>query len=448
MSKPQCISNAQSNLFENRLSNLLNLDHPLIMLAKQIDWASIERDVLPVFSNSRSGQPPKSIRLMVGLLMIQNMYRLSDELVVSQWVENPYHQYFCGYDFMQWQFPINPSSMTRWRHKLGPEVLEKILGHTLAVAVKTEVAKEKDFEKVIADTTVMEANIAYPTDGRLLNQALQKLVAVAKKEGVSLRQSYTRLGKQLDHQISRYAHAKQYKRVRKAVKKLKCYLGRVVRDIERNLLSDQQRYFDPCLQLAKRLLDQEVKSKNKLYSLHAPHAYCIAKGKARSPYEYGCKVALVVSHKQGLVLSARALNTAQYDGHTLKDSIDHVQAISGIQVKRSFVDRGYRGHGIDDEDCQVFISGQRRGVTPSIKQQLKRRSAIEPHIGHMKSDGKLRRCFLKGQQGNQLNALLCAIGHNLRMILNKLRDFLVLFWGMDICQIFFIPSRWTITLTA
>jgi IS5 family transposase len=284
----------------------------------------------------------------------------------------------------------------------------------------------QNLKRVIVDTTVMEKNISFPTDSKLLNRAREQLVELADECGVKLRQSYTRVGKVASLNAGRYAHAKQFKRMRKEVKKLKNYLGRTVRDIERQIKDslDLQVEFADLLNKSKRLLSQEKKSKDKLYSLHAPEAYCISKGKAGKPYEFGCKVSLVLTHKQGLVLSSQALHENQYDGHTLDGSLKKAAELSKMSIEQAFVDKGYKGHGV--EDCRVYISGQKRGMTRTLKKHLKRRSAIEPHIGHMKSEGKLRRNYLKGAIGDALNALLCAIGHNMRLIWRKIRSLFVL----------------------
>jgi IS5 family transposase len=422
--KPNKIKTEQSELFINRLSSQLNPKDPLFILAHQIEWAIFENAFGARYSDG-PGQPPKPIRLMVGLMILQHMHGISDEQVVQQWVQNPYWQYFCGYDYLQWEVPADPSSMTRWRKRLGEEGLEKILAETVVTAIKTQTVKPKDLQRVIVDTTVMEKNIAHPTDTKLLNKAREKLVGLATQHGIKLRQTYARVGRFAALNAGRYAHAKQFKRMKKEVKKLKNYLGRTVRDIERQMTEslELRTHFSDLLALSKRLLSQEKKSKNKLYSLHEPEAYCIAKGKPHKPYEFGCKVSLVVTHKQGLALSSQALLENQYDGHTLGSSLKKAEAIAKSVIHSVFVDKGYKGHGVEDQ--QVFISGQKRGLTQALKKHLKRRSAIEPHIGHMKTEGKLRRNSLKGTLGDALNALLCAIGHNMRMILRKIRSLFV-----------------------
>ena len=420
MSKPNAINQSQSDLFRSRLSNQLNPKHPLYRLAHEIDWSVFEQ-AFGSFYAGEKGQPPKPIRLMVGLLMLQHMEALSDERVVELWVENPYWQYFCGYDFLQWKFPIHPSSLTRWRHRLKQEGMDLILAATVRTSLTLGHTQEKDLQTVIADTTVMEKAIAYPVDSRLLNRAREQLVSLAQKNGIVLRQTYKRVGKAALHQAARYGHAKQYKRMAKQVRKLKTYLGRVMRDVERkgNHLLETHEPLKALLEKAKRLLTQEKTSSNKLYALHAPEVECIAKGKAHKRYEFGAKVSLLVTHKQGLAVSSQAMHDNPYDGHTLQKTIEHGQKIAKTRFKRIFADRGYRGHDAVG-DVEVVLAHQKK-LTPSLKKALKRRNAIEPHIGHMKNDGRLGRNWLKGTLGDQMHATLCAVGHNLRLLKAYLR---------------------------
>ena len=374
------------------------------------------------------------ISIALGLFMLSHMEGLSDEAVVTHWVENPYWQYFCGFDHLQWDMPIDPSSMVRWRKRLGKEGMEWVLSLTVHLAVAAKVVQPKSLEKVIADTTVMEKNVTFPTDSKLLHKATKRLVIEAKRLGVNLRQSYTNVAKRAAIQATRYAHAKQMKRMRRETKRLKTYLGRVIRDIERKLpKAEHSPTLAELLATSKRLLVQEKKSKDKVYSVHEAEAVaCIAKGKARHPYEFGCKVALGVTHKEGLVVSAIALRGNPHDGKTLAETLTLAERITGKKVKDCFVDLGYRGHEITETN--IYISRQKRGITPSLKKQLKRRAMIEPMIGHMKSDGRLGRNYLKGTNGDQHHAILCGIGHNLRMLRSFLTHFLRLIMDSIACQ--------------
>ena len=261
LSKPRKTETRQDDLFRQRLSVQLNPKHPLYMLANQIDWPKLEAEFAPLYQ-AELGYPPLPIRLMVDLMMLQHMEGLSDEQVVLKWVENPYFQYFCGYDHFQWDLPINPSSMTRWRQRIGEKGVEKILGATIDVARKTNHVTEKDCAHVIADTTVMEKAITHPTDSKLLNRAREKLVALAKKHGLNLRQSYTRVGRDAFSQSCRYGHAGQYKRMAKQVKKLKTYLGRVARDIERKAGEENKPFFVELLEPEYRIRNLEKRRIN------------------------------------------------------------------------------------------------------------------------------------------------------------------------------------------
>ncbi|QRM32274.1 IS5 family transposase (plasmid) [Microvirga sp. VF16] len=244
----------------------------------------------------------------------------------------------------------------------------------------------------------------------------------AKKCGLTLRQAHTRLAKRAAVQVGRYAHARQMRRMRRELKRLKTYLGRVYRDVVRQVAGDVELSirFAPLLGLTERLLVQERTSKNKVYSLHAPEVVCIAKGKAHRPYEFGSKVAVAVTNREGFVLASKSLEGNPYDGHTLRRTMDQVVALTGVEPARIYVDQGYRGHDYVHKE-RVFIARQRRGLTPTIRRELRRRSAIEPMIGHMKADGRLGRNHLLGAAGDAINALLVASGHNLRLILNWLK---------------------------
>ena len=266
-------------------------------------------------------------------------------------------------------------------------------------------------------------NIAHPTDARLYERARALLASLARKAGIELRQSYARLAPRLAIQVGRYAHARQFKRMRKALRTLKGYTGRVRRDLRRSLqdipegpLRDQVL---EALWLVGRLLEQEPKSRNKIYSLHEPEVDCISKGKARVRYEFGTKVSLTTTLDGGFVVGARSFPDTPYDGHTLAPALEQVAILTDQVPDLAVVDRGYRGHGVST--TKVLISGQRRGITPMLAKLLNRRSAIEPEIGHMKSDGRLARCPLKGRAGDAVFAVLCACGHNIRKILAHIR---------------------------
>jgi len=410
------------DLFRPLLVDIINPAHELARLEGLIDWAFFEREWAEYFP-STTGRPATAPRLIAGLFYLQHLYGHSDEGVLSAFLQSPYYQHFCGCVHFEHQLPIDPSSLVRWRKRVGEEGLEWLLTQSIQAAVNAKMVNPKSFEQIIVDTTVMEKAISHPTDSKLLETARQRLVKQAKAQGIPLRQNYNKVAPRQAIQTGRYAHAKQFKRMRKSLKKQRTFLGRIVRDVERKATEKSQALIHE-LQLAKRLLAQKPKDKNKLYSLHAPEVECIGKGKSRKPYEFGVKVTVATTLKEGLVVGMRSLPGNPYDGHTLHEALEQKEILTDTPTKLVCVDRGYKGHGI--ETSQVLISGQKRGMTPRLKKKLKRRSAIEPTIGHMKTEGRLDRCTLKGQLGDAMFALLCAAGHNLRLILNFLRDFLFL----------------------
>lgn len=415
-----------NDLFRQRLDELVNLNHPLVQLGQHIDWPVFERKWAGFFPSHR-GRPAAAPRLVAGLLYLQHTFALSDEEVVWAWVENPYWQLFCGETWFQHNPPIDPSSLTRWRARMGKEGMEWLLAQTIVAAASAKVIKRQSLNKVIVDSTVQEKAVAYPTDSKLLNRGREQLVKVAAEAGMRLRQNYNRIAPKLCAKIARYAHAKQYKRMQSHLKKLKTLVSRVWRDASRQLGRVPEHLkpnFIDLLHKVERVLKQQPKDSHKLYSLHAPEVECIAKGKVRQPYEFGVKVSVATTHKEGLVVGMQSLPGNPYDGHTLHAALAQVQILTQHQPKEVFVDLGYRG-AVVSPGIKIYHRKLTRGITSRLKRDIRRRSAIEPAIGHMKNDGKLRRNWLKGTQGDAFHALLCGCGHNLRMILRKLRLLLV-----------------------
>jgi transposase, IS5 family len=418
----------QGDLLRSRLDAIIDIDHALVKLAQRIDWSFLEQRFGAVYED-KPGRPPLPTRLMAGLAILKHTYDLSDEVLCERWVENPYYQFFCGEEFFQHRLVFDRSSLTRWRQRMGEEKLQALLQESLSVAVKTEAIKPSDLNRIIVDTTVQPKNVMFPTDARLLNRAREILVRLAKRHGVTLRQSYARVGKFALIQHQRYAHAKQFKRANRALKKLKTYLGRVIRDVARRIEGDswlKEVIFDPIMSLARRVRDQTQRQRGpKVYSLHAPEVECIGKGKAHRPYEFGVKVsvATTLAHARGgqFVTHVKALPGNPYDGHTLKTVIPEMETLIGNIIERLLADKGYRGHNAPpDYKFRVFTSGQKRRVTPKIKRELRRRSAIEPVIGHLKSEHRMDRNYLWYRQGDATNAVLAAAGYNFRRLIRWL----------------------------
>lgn len=427
---------ADSDLFRQELSNIINLRHPLVQLSQKIDWKSCESRFGDLYA-AGVGRPGHPIRLMVGLQMLKHTCNVSDEEVVATWVENPYWQYFCGEQYFRHDLPIDPSLMTGFRKRIGEAGCEFILGLTLNAGLATQTVAKSSLTVVNVDTTVQDKAVTFPTDARLLHKARMALVCLAQRQGIVLRQSYQRIGTAAFVRSQRYAHARQFNRAAAHTRKLRTYLGRVMRDIERKRAvvdgqtpSPTPSRMQQLLEIARRIQTQPRKrlegDSPKLYSVHAPEVECIAKGKAHKQYEFGVKVGIVSTSKESFVLAAKSLPGNPYDGHTLQACIDQATRVSGIAPKEAYADRGYKGHGCNTDTFKVWLSGSKRGVTAAIQRKLKRRNAVEPVIGHLKSDGRLARNFLKGIEGDAMNALLCGAGHNLRKILRKLRLFCAL----------------------
>lgn len=412
------VSSGMEDMFRHRLENLLDRRHPLIRLAQEIDWSVFSQSFGGLY-DAELGRPGLPIRLLVGLQYLKHAFDMSDEEVVRRWVENRYWQYFCGEEYFQHRLPLNGSQLSRFRERIGEAGCELMLKLTVATGIALKTVSERSLSQVTVDTTVQEKAVAFPTDARLYHKARVTLVRLARTLGIALRQSYLRVGKRALFMHQRYQAARQPGRGKRELKKLKTYLGRVYRDVQRQLSSVDSPELSELLERIARLLAQRREDSHKLYSIHAPEVECIAKGKAHKKYEFGVKVSVATSTRSNFVVGMRSLPGNPYDGHTLSDALDQVRRLTGVRPTECFVDRGYRGH--DETDTTVVLAGQRRGITPRLKRLLKRRNAIEPVIGHLKNDGRLDRNYLKGVAGDAMNALLVGAGHNLRLILRKLR---------------------------
>ncbi len=415
------------DLFRARLDQIINLKHELVVLAERIDWAWLDDELAGCFSDH--GRPAEPVRFMIGMFMLKHTYGLSDEQTWDRWVQDPYFQYFTGEEFFQHALPHERSGMSHWRKRIGDR-LDILLAETLRVAHDTGALKKSDLARVTIDTTVQPKNVAFPTDAKLLETAIRQLGKLAREQGVPLRQSYGRVASRAAMMAGRYAHAKQFKRMNRRIKFLRTRLGRLIRDIRRKTDGDEglEEAFAVALSRAAQIRRQKQRQRGwKLYSWHAPETECIGKGKARAPYEFGVKVSLTTTNRRAkggqFILHAKALPGNPYDGHSLREVIEETETLTGREIERAYVDKGYRGHHAP-KPLRVFKSGQKRGVHGQIKKELRRRSAIEPVIGHCKADGHLGRNFLKGRLGDHINAVMSAVGYNLRLILKWLRKLL------------------------
>ena len=436
----------QTDLFRARLDQIVDLTHPLAKLARAIDWSFLEERFGALYSDG-PGQPPLPTRLMAGLAILKHLHDLSDEGLCERWIENPYMQLFCGEEFFCHTLPLDRSSLTRWRQRMGEERLIALLQESLSVATRTGAAKPADFRQVIIDTTVQEKAITFPTDAKLMHRAREHLVRLAKAKGVALRQSYARVGKRALIQHQRYAHAKQFNRANKALRRLRTLLGRVIRDITRKIRGDEalESIFARPLSRARSVKDQRQRERGrKIYSLHAPEVECIGRGKAHKPYEFGVKVSVAtpLNRCRGgqFVAHIRALPGNPYDGHTLATVIPALEQTIGAQLERIIADAGYKGHHAPEEKrFRVYVAGQKRGLSAAIKRALRRRAAVEPVIGHLKGEHRMGRNHLARMQGDAINAVLAAAGYNFRLLLR----WLALLWAWIRALLDTAPSRST-----
>jgi transposase, IS5 family len=405
----------QRELFQIDLEQLIDQNHPLVRLGLYINWTSFEQTLGDTYDPIQ-GAPGISTRLMVALHYLKYQHDLSDEDVVAAWVENPYWQHFSGERYFQHRMPIDASSMTRWRKRLGDAGAEQMLRATIEAGMAMRVIRPAELKRINVDTTVQTKAIRFPTDARLYQRMRERLVKVARAEGLTIKQSYHHVGRRLLMQSSRYAHACQMKRARACTRKLKTQLGRVVREIERQLETPSNK-LAKLLQTAHRIHAQQMHDKNKIYSVHEPEVECIAKGKAGKKYEFGNKVSVAVSSRGGWFVGAKSFTGNPYDGHTLAGQMKQVDNLIGNMVSQVHVDMGYRGHDYDGP-VTVHVDKRRRGRTPqALWRWMKRRAAVEPNIGHLKSEHRLERNRLKGVEGNAINAVLSAAAMNFHKLL-------------------------------
>ncbi len=355
-------------------------------------------------------------------MLLKQMYGQSDESFVDRWIENPYWQYFCGETYFQFEKPFDPSEFVHFRKRLGTDGAEKLLKLSISLFEKKEV-EEKE---VLIDTTVQEKNITYPTDAKLHKKIIEGCWKIAEKEDINLRQSYSRtLGQLMIDQRFR-EHPKRKRKAMAAARKIKTIAGRLVRDVERGL-DDKERLeaYDEQLWLYYRVLGQKRDSKDKIYSFHAPEVSCISKGKDHKKYEFGNKSGFVITKKSGIIIGAMAFEDNPYDGHTLEPQLDQVSDLMGRLPKVALVDRGYKGRktilGVE-----IMMPGTGKGKTAYEKirdrARFRRRAAVEPVIGHLKSDYRMLRNYLKGVEGDMINTIMAAVAFNMMKRLRQIRD--------------------------
>ncbi len=414
--------------FYSTLEEQLSRRHPLYILAGQINWQLFEDSFSNLYSDE--GRPAKSIRLMVSLLMLKHLRNLSDESVVEQWSENVYYQYFSGEKIFACGVPCEATELVHFRNRIGDEGIELIFKESIRIN-----GKDGKEDEATTDTTVQEKNITFPTDNKLHRKIIKKCIAIADRQGIELRQTYTRTLKRLLMDQRFRNHPKNKTKAKKADKKIKTIAGRLVRELDRKLSPGLHQ---DTLLLFKKILSQKKTDHNKIYSLHEPHVQCISKGKEHKKYEFGSKVSIITTKNSGVIIGAINIKTNVHDSKTLEPAIEQQQRLTGAVLKNNFVDRGYRGV---KEVLGTTITipdkpGKQRTVyqKQKLRKGFKRRAAIEPRISHLKTDHRLSRNFYKGIKGDNRNIMLAAAAMNFKRMMNKWKKnlllFLFQFWKM------------------
>ena len=436
-------TNHQQDLFKTRLTDLINLAHPLVKLAEEFSWDKLEQEFQKLYSDQ--GRPSIPIRKIAGLLLLKEMFKESDESVVDRWIENPYWQHFTGEEFFQNKQPFDPSEFVHFRKRLQETGLEFLLSQSVALHPKAKGEKE-----VQIDSTVQEKNITFPTDAKLAKKVIDNCSKIAKNEGIVQRQTYKRIAKQHLRDAYFGHHPKRKKKAIMARKKLRTIGNRVVRELEKKMSEPLQKEYESEFNIYKKALTQERNSKDKIYSLHEPQTACIAKGKAHKAYEFGTKVTVVRGRKTGVITSVKRFSGNPHDSKTLEESLAQSERvrkyIGGTRPSIASTDRGFRGKS-EVNGTQIILPKNKK-ESSKYKQEVARkrfraRAAIEPTISHLKRNHSLGLNFLKGVDGDVYNALLAGIGYNLKLRFSQIKEQFI-FWLEFVIRFFenliFMPN--------
>jgi len=401
----------QSSIFD--IVGQLDANDPLLALGRALDWHSLESAFTPLYS--QLGRAAKPIRLMCGLVMLKQLYNLSDESVVEQWRMTPYYQVFCGEATFQTRRPCHATELVKFRQRIGVDGVKRLFG--LSVSLHGNAAEQAT---VLVDTTVQEKAITYPTDSKLLIKVINRLNKLAKEQGIQQRRTFVKEVKSLRLACRHFRHVKRRTKAKKALKRLRTIAGILLRELTRKLpeavLAEQAETFA----LYQRVIDQRRTTKNKVYSLHEHDVYCVGKGKDHKQYEYGRKASVVSTKDTNIVVGVASHDEHEHDSKTLQAALESAHEHRNKEIKLAVVDRGYRGakkhipQGID-----VLLPSRPLKRDTAYQRQKKRvlcrrRAAIEPIIGHLKHDYRLSRNWLKGSEGDAINLHMAACAWNLR----------------------------------
>lgn len=430
----------QLEMFKTVLVSFINPEHELCLLAKKIDWTSLEKEFEPLYGTV--GRPSIPIRTIVGLLLLKQMYNLGDETVVDRYLENPYWQHFCGEIYFQYRLPFDPSDFVHFRHRIGKDGMENIFKQSIDLFGEDIIRKE--VKEVRVDTTVQEKNITFPTDRRLYEKTIEHCKRIANAKGIKLKRTYTREIKKLRYQLRFARKPKNFKRLMRTQKKLHRIAIKIYSDLVKQLNPMPMKDFEK-FNVLYRVLTQQREDTNKIYSIHEPEVLCIAKGKEHKPYEFGNKSSFAYTRKSGIIVGAMAIDGNVFDGHTLKPQLEQVKNFTDGKIKKAIVDRGYKGQDRIGA-TEVVMPNTRKKESYYLKKQrearCRSRAGIEGLISHLKLDHRMLRNYLKGTAGDQINTLLAASAYNMmKWMRMKREEIFIVIWRLYSQMLIFSPVK-------
>lgn len=427
------VHNAQSDLFKIPLKDIVSEKIDLVQLTHKIVWEEVDIHFGSLYS--LNGRPSVPTRTMVGLLLLKSMFSVSDEDLIPSWIQNPYWQYFCGEQYFRDSGPCDPSDLVHFRKRIGREGSEYILKLTVRLHGKDA------FEgHVLCDTTVQEKDITFPTDAKLYYSIIEQCWKIAKDSGVKLHQSFKFLSKEMRLKLRFAHHPKKKKEARRALKKLRSFAYKLIKQLKKGLSEEQNTIYKEKFILFTKVLQQQKQDSNKIYSLHEPDVYCMAKGKENKAYEFGCKASIALTKTTGIIVGATTFQKNTNDLYTLEQTLKQINYTTGKLPEELICDRGYRGK-TKIGDCKISIpkplpKTATRYQVLKVRLKFRRRASIEPVIGHLKHQHRMARNFLKGLLGDFMNCVLAAAGFNLKKMLRKIASSLYCLLNRVLCHFF------------
>ena len=431
--------NPQKDLFKIPLTDIVSEKIDLVKLTHKLKWDDISTHFGPYYS--QNGRPSVPTRTMVGLLLLKSMYSVADEELIPSWIQNPYWQYFCGEQYFKDTGPCDPSDLVHFRKRIGKEGSEYILKLTVQLHGKDAFEEAQ----VICDTTVQEKDITFPTDAKLYYAVIEQCWKIANDNDIKLHQSFKFLSKAMRLKLRFAHHPKKKKVARHALKKLRSFAHKLIGQLKNSLNQQQNKIYEDKFVLFTKVLLQKRDDSNKIYSLHEPDVYCMAKGKEHKTYEFGCKASIAITKTSGIIVGATTFEKNTNDLYTIEQTLKQIEYTTEKLPEELICDRGYRGK-TKIGDCKISIpkplpQSATRYEKQKVQAKFRRRASIEPIIGHLKHDHRMARNFLKGQIGDFINCVLAAAGFNLKKMLRKIASSLNCQVNLALCYCYALFFR-------